>query len=111
MSAAPSSSSAPVPGAGGESIDSAILRLLMDTSPDRIYFKDCESRFVRNNAAHARSLGADSPEACVGKTDFDFFSREHAARAFADEQEIIRTGSPVISQLERLTMIDVLKGS
>jgi sigma-B regulation protein RsbU (phosphoserine phosphatase) len=90
----------------GESLDSSILRVLMDTSVDRIYFKDLESRFVRNNATHARSLGANSPEECVGKTDFDFFSREHAEHAFRDEQEIIRTGKPIISQLERLTMRD-----
>jgi phosphoserine phosphatase RsbU/P len=94
----------------GESLDSSILRVLMDTSVDRIYFKDLQSRFVRNNATHARSLGAASPEECVGKTDFDFFSREHAEHAFRDEQEIIRTGTPVISQVERLTMRDGRKG-
>ena len=93
-----------------ESLDSSILRVLMDTSADRIYFKDLDSRFVRNNAAHARSLGARSPDECVGKTDFDFFSREHAEHAFRDEQEIIRTGKPIISQLERLTMRDGRKG-
>lgn len=105
-SSQPSAASRPA----GESLDSSILRVLMETSPDRIYFKDLESRFVRNNAAHARSLGAASPEACVGKTDADFFSREHAERALRDEQEIIRTGKPIISQLERLTMRDGRKG-
>lgn len=89
-----------------DSLDSSILHVLMDTSPDRIYFKDLQSRFVRNNAAHARSLGAESPGQCVGKSDFDYFSREHAERAFHDEQEIIRTGRPIIAQLERLTMRD-----
>ena len=92
------------------SVDSVLLRLLMDTSPDRIYFKDLQSRFVRNNAAHARSLGAASPEQCAGKTDFDFFSHEHAGRAFADEQEIIRSGLPVIAKIERLTRLDGTKG-
>lgn len=85
-------------------MDSAILSVLMDNVPDRIYFKDLESRFVRNNAAHARSLGASSPEECIGKTDFDFFSREHAERALADEQQIIQTGKPIIAKIERLTM-------
>src|SRR4051812_10759542 len=75
-----------------ESVDASILRVLMDTIPDRIYFKDLQSRFVLNNVAHAKSLGAASAEECVGKSDFDFFSREHAERAFRDEQEIIRTG-------------------
>ena len=91
---------------GPESLDSAILRLLMDTIPDRIYFKDLQSRIVRNNAAHALSLGAISPEACVGKTDFDFFSREHAHRAFQDEQAIMRSGRPIIAKIELLTMRD-----
>lgn len=93
-----------------KTLDSSILRVLMDTIPDRIYFKDLQSRIVRNNVAHAKSLGAASPDECVGKTDFDFFSREHAERAFHDEQEIIRTGNPIISQLERLTMLDGRKG-
>ncbi len=84
--------------------------MLMDNIPDRIYFKDLQSRFVRNNAAHARSLGAVSPDECVGKTDFDFFSREHAERAFADEQEIIRSGQPIIAKIERLTMRDGKQG-
>lgn len=89
------------------SLDSAILRLLMDTIPDRIYFKDLESRFVRNNAAHARELGVASPAECVGRTDFDFFSREHAEHAFTDEQEIIRTGRPILGQIEHITRRDV----
>src|SRR5688500_16414728 len=101
MSDATSSPLPPATSAAPESLDSSILRVLMDTSADRIYFKDLQSRFVRNNSAHARSLGAASPEDCVGKTDFDFFSREHAEHAFRDEQEIIRTGKPIISQLER----------
>ena len=62
-------------------MDSAILGVLMDNIPDRIYFKDLQSRFVRNNAAHAHSLGAASPADCVGKSDLDFFSREHADRS------------------------------
>ena len=110
MSEASPSPSASASSPNDESLDSSILRVLMDTSPDRIYFKDLESRFVRNNAAHARSLGATSPEACVGKSDFDFFSREHAEHAFRDEQKIIHTGKPIISQLERLTMRDGRKG-
>jgi phosphoserine phosphatase RsbU/P len=110
MSDAPSRQFVPTASPDGESLDSSILRVLMDTSADRIYFKDLQSRFVRNNAAHARSLGANSPEECVGKTDFDFFSREHAEHAYRDEQEIIRSGRPIISQLERLTMRDGRKG-
>ena len=95
---------------GSESIDSSLLRTLMDTSADRIYFKDLGSRIVRNNAAHARSLGASSPDACIGRTDFDFFSRDHAEHALADEQRIIRTGEPIIAKVERTTLRDGRRG-
>ena len=93
-----------------ESLDSSLLRVMMDTIPDRIYFKDLQSRFVRNNDAHARYLGAASPDECTGKSDFDFFSRTHAEHAFADEQEIIRTGTPIIARTERVTMRDGTQG-
>ena len=38
-----------------------LLRDLMDNSPDGIYFKDTELRFLRANSAYARSLGKGSP--------------------------------------------------
>jgi sigma-B regulation protein RsbU (phosphoserine phosphatase) len=101
------STSAPFP--PSESLDSAILHVLMETLPDRIYFKDLKSRFVRNNLAHARSLGATSPAEVVGKSDADFFSHEHAQRAFADEQVIIHTGRSIINKVEPLTMRDGAK--
>ena len=47
-----------------------------------------------------------SVEEVIGKTDFDVFSEEHAAAAFQDEQEIIRTGEPMAGKLERETFQD-----
>jgi len=102
MSAASTNLVPPTP----ESLDSAILLVLMATIPDKIYFKDLQSRFVRNNPAHARSLGASSPQFVIGKSDADFFSRAHAERALADEQIIIQTGQPVIGKIERLSLLD-----
>lgn len=102
MSAASTNLVPPTP----ESLDSAILLMLMATIPDKIYFKDLQSRFVRNNPAHARSLGASSPQFVIGKSDADFFSRAHAERALTDEQTIIQTGQPVIGKIERLTLLD-----
>lgn len=70
----------------------ALLQALMDYMPDQIYFKDTQSRFIRNSRSQASMLGLKDPAEAVGKTDFDFFP--HAAQAFADEQEIMRTGTP-----------------
>ncbi len=91
------------PAGAGETLDSAILRLLMETIPDRIYFKDLQSRFVRVNRAYATWHGFAAPEQLIGKTDFDLFTRQHAEAAYATEQEIIRTGEPVVGKAERIT--------
>ncbi len=37
----------------------------------------------------------------IGKTDFDFYPEERARAAFQDEQEIIRTGRPLVGKLEQ----------
>jgi sigma-B regulation protein RsbU (phosphoserine phosphatase) len=42
----------------------------------------------------------------VGKSDFDYFTKEHAQPAFDDEQEIIKTGKPVVAKEERETFGD-----
>ena len=78
-----------------------LLRMLLGNSPDHIYFKDTQSRFIQASNSLADMFGAKSPDEMVGKTDFDFFDEAHARPAFEDEQEIIRTGWPVIAKEER----------
>lgn len=72
-----------------------LLRTLMDKLPDRIYFKDEKSRFVRNSRSHLAMFGRSKQEELTGKSDFDFFSEEHARQAYEDEQELIRSGETV----------------
>src|SRR5262249_49744719 len=62
-----------------------LLKTLMDYVPDFIYFKDAASRFTRVNKAVVRRFGMKDASEVVGKTDFDFFSREHAEQALRDE--------------------------
>lgn len=83
-----------------------ILQTLLDYSPDLIYFKDRESRFVCFGSSFRELLHLDDASVLKGRTDFDFFSEAHARRAFEDEQEIIRTGQPLIGKLEQETHTD-----
>jgi PAS domain S-box-containing protein len=78
-----------------------LLRSLMDTVPDKIYFKDRDSRFIRVNKDLAENFGLGDVAEALGKTDADFFTREHAAQARADECEIIRTGRPIVAKEEK----------
>ncbi len=84
----------------------ALLHTLMDYLPDNIYFKDRQSRFLRINRAMARYLGLTHPAEAEGKTDFDFFSPEHAEEALHDEQYILATGRPILHKEEKETWPD-----
>jgi two-component system sensor histidine kinase/response regulator len=72
-----------------------LLRVVIDSLPDFIFVKDQESRFLINNLAHARFLGADHPVEVAGKIDFDCFPKEFAEKYFADEQIVMQSGKPL----------------
>jgi len=77
---------------------------LLACAEERVYFKDLASRFIFVSAgwiaAYAPGMTA---EELIGKTDFDVFSDHHASSALEDEQQIIRTGEPIVGKVERET--------
>ena len=83
--------------------DRYLLDTFLEHTPDHVYFKDEKSRFIRVSRALAASFGLDNPSDVIGRTDFDFFGEEHARKAFADEQQLMRTGEALISIEERET--------
>jgi diguanylate cyclase (GGDEF)-like protein/PAS domain S-box-containing protein len=83
-----------------------LLEAFLEHIPDNIFFKDRESKFIRISRAMARYSGMADPVEAIGKTDSDIFSSEHAERALADEQEIIRTGELKAGMEERETWPD-----
>jgi len=109
-----------------------LFQALLETMPESIYFKDRESHFVRVSRAKVESTlqavrkaycaahPTDVPDTwpahmagvkefgewLIGKTDFDTYTEEHARVAYEDEQEIIRTGKPVIAKLQKVTLAD-----
>src|SRR5258708_7063970 len=75
-------------------------RTLIDNLPDDIYIKDTHSRFINVNTAVAHALGAATPDALIGKTDFDFHPQDLAARYFADEQALLATDQALVNHEE-----------
>ena len=86
-------------------MDQVWIRNLLDASDEPIYFKDLQSRFIRVSLGLAEQHGL-TQEQMHSLTDFDLFAEAHAAAAFADEQEIIRTGVPIVNKEECETFAD-----
>lgn len=76
------------------------LNALLQSIPDRIYFKDRDGHFLRASQAVAASLGLASYKALLGRTDADFYHPNHARQSFQDEQEVMRTRQPIVGKLE-----------
>ncbi|HEV2435985.1 MAG TPA: PAS domain-containing protein [Verrucomicrobiae bacterium] len=78
-----------------------LLEAILDNVPDRIYFKDTQSRFIKLSKSLAHRLGVQNPASAIGKTDFDFIRSESATEYHQDEQWVMQTGEPLINKLER----------
>lgn len=81
--------------------DRNLLRTLVDTLPDRIYIKDNEGRYILDNAAHMKYVGASQPNEVIGKTVFNFFPPELAEKFEADDRAILDSGQPLLSNEEQ----------
>src|ERR1700742_4239246 len=78
-----------------------LFEAMLDNIPDRIYFKDAQSRFVKVSKALSKRFGLANPDDVIGKNDFDFQPPEKAREFFEDEQRIIKTGEPLINKVEK----------
>ena len=75
---------------------------MIDHLPDcHVFLKDRQSRFVITNQYLVQLLGKKTMEDVIGKTDFDFFPKELAEQYFKDEQEVMRSGKPVLNREEK----------
>lgn len=79
-----------------------LLRTLIDSTPDYIFIKDADGKFVISNEAHARA-GNLTASQLIGKTAFDVFPPDLAEQFHADDMEIIESGQELLN-LERTTV-------
>lgn len=87
-------------------VEHFLMSTLLDHSPDLIYFKDSDSRFVRISDTLARHLGVESTEELIHKSDSDVFTGEQSGEYLADEQRIMASGKPLIGKEERQLSAD-----
>ncbi len=73
----------------------ALLREILDSVPQAIFWKDRASVYLGCNQPFARWVGLAGPEQVVGKSDFDLSGRREEADAQrADDERVMGSGVP-----------------
>ncbi len=84
-----------------------MLRYVLDTTPQTMFWKDKNSVYLGCNQVYARAVGLNSPADIVGKTDFDLpFPRQEAEAYRADDQLVITNKTPKLHILEQVNWAD-----
>ncbi len=80
-----------------------LLHSLLDNTPDHIWFKDAEGKFIRINKAKAVMHGLAGPEQAVNKTDADFYKPDFAHQTRMDERKVMETSQQLVNKEEKIT--------
>jgi PAS domain S-box-containing protein len=70
-----------------------ILQAVIEATPDAIFVKDLDGRYVLVNEAAARFL-ARSPAEIVGKHDLELYPEDTARQFIADDRKVLASGQP-----------------
>ncbi|HOW19379.1 MAG TPA: PAS domain-containing protein, partial [Phycisphaerae bacterium] len=81
----------------------AMLQLVMNTIPARVFWKDRNSVYLGCNVLFARDAGLSTPEEIIGRTDFDLGWREQAELYRADDRHVMESGIPKLRYEEPQT--------
>ncbi len=80
-----------------------MLRLVLDTIPVRVFWKDRECRYMGCNQSFAGDAGQSEPEALIGKDDYKMTWRDQADLYQKDDQAVIASGIARINYEEPQT--------
>jgi two-component system NtrC family sensor kinase len=83
-----------------------MLRLVLDTIPTRVFWKDKDLIYQGCNRQLALDAGFSSPEEIMGKDDFAFVWSDRAELYRADDRSVMDTGMPKLDYEEPVTMLD-----
>lgn len=83
-------------------LERSILEAAFAQSPDFIYVKDRNSRFLTVNDNMSILHRLNAPGDLTGRSDFDVMPRAQAELLFAAEQEMMRSGKPIVDSCEQM---------
>ncbi|MGG1949398.1 EAL domain-containing protein [Trinickia sp. NRRL B-1857] len=77
-----------------------MLEAVIDSVPQRIFWKDTESRYLGCNRAFAQDVGLGDASQIIGLTDYDLPWRAAAVGARMRDREVIQSGRPLTNYEE-----------
>ena len=86
----------------------AMLRLVLDTIPQGVFWKDRQSRYLGCNPVVARAMNLAGPAGIVGLTDADFpsFAPGQADHFVRTDRAVMEAGTPALHVHEPMTVAD-----
>ncbi|WP_319522971.1 PAS domain S-box protein [uncultured Desulfosarcina sp.] len=71
-----------------------MLRLVLDTIPVRVFWKDTELRYLGCNRPFAEDAGFANPKEVIGRDDFEWIPSDLATVFRKNDQAVMETGQP-----------------
>ncbi|MGZ6971174.1 MAG: PAS domain S-box protein, partial [Thermoanaerobaculia bacterium] len=94
----------PLEGASGRS--EQLLQIVIDSIPQRVFWKDRNCVYLGCNRSFARDAGVDDPSLIVGKNDFDLAWKATAHLYVADDRLVMESNVPKVDIDEPMTFTD-----
>jgi PAS domain S-box-containing protein len=82
------------------------LQLVLDTIPVRVFWKDCNLRYMGCNKLFAQDSGLQAPQDLIGKDDFQMGWKEQAELYRTDDRKVIKSRKPKLNFEEPQTTPD-----
>lgn len=84
-----------------------LYRIMANQIPQRVFWKDRESRYVWANRRFAEDCNVESPEQLIGLSDYDMPWTAEQIEAFrSDDRAVMESGEPKLNIIEHQTRSD-----
>ncbi len=85
----------------------AMLKMILDTIPQSVFWKDPDGKYMGCNQVFARNAGFEHPEQIIGLTDYDLpWPKEEADAYRADDLSVLINGESRLHIVEPLQRAD-----
>jgi two-component system, sensor histidine kinase and response regulator len=75
----------------------SMLQLVLDTIPQRVFWKDRDFRFIGCNKPFAADAGLSDPAEIIGRNDYELSWKDSAELYRADDRHVMESGLPKLN--------------